>query len=166
MLKPLTVWITTKLWKFLQEMDTIPYHVTCLLKKLYTGQEATVRTRHGRMDWFKIEKGVCQGRILSSHLFNFMQSCCSVAKLCPTLWDHMNCNTPGFPSLSPRVCSNSCPLSQWCRVHHVKCLAGWIPSWNQDFWEKYQQPQICRWFCSNGRKWRGKWTMWKKWTNS
>ena len=42
-----------------------------------------------------------------------------------------------------------------CRVHHVKYPAGWITSWNQDWWEKYQQPQICRWYHSNGRKWRG-----------
>ena len=42
-----------------------------------------------------------------------------------------------------------------CREHHVKCQAGWITSWNRDCWEKYQQPQICRWYHSNGRKWRG-----------
>ena len=48
----------------------IPDYLTCLLSNLYTGQEATVRTRHGTMDWFKIEKGVCQGRILSPYLFN------------------------------------------------------------------------------------------------
>ena len=41
-----------------------------------------------------------------------------------------------------------------CRVHHAKCWAGWITSWNQDCWEKYQQPQICRWYHSNDRKWR------------
>ena len=42
-----------------------------------------------------------------------------------------------------------------CREHHVKCRAGWVTSWNQDCWEKYQQPQICRWYHSNGRKQRG-----------
>ena len=41
-----------------------------------------------------------------------------------------------------------------CRVHHVKCQAGWVTSWNQDFQEKYQQPQMCRWYHSNSRKWR------------
>ena len=46
-----------KLWKILQEMG-IPDHLTCLLRNLYTGQEATVRSRHGTMDWFQIEKGV------------------------------------------------------------------------------------------------------------
>ena len=48
----------------------IPDHLTCLLRNLYAGQEATVRTRHGTMDWFQIVKGVCQGCILSSCLFN------------------------------------------------------------------------------------------------
>ena len=58
-----------KLWKILKEMG-IPDHLTCLLRKLYTGQEATVRTRHGTEDWFQIGKGVCQGCILSPCLFN------------------------------------------------------------------------------------------------
>ena len=48
----------------------IPDHLTCLLRNLYSGQEATVRTRHGTADWFQIEKGVCQGCILSPCLFN------------------------------------------------------------------------------------------------
>ena len=48
----------------------IPEHLTCLLRNLYSGQEATVRTRHGTTDWFKIRKGVCQGCILSLCLFN------------------------------------------------------------------------------------------------
>ena len=57
------------LWKILKEMG-IPDHVTCLLRNLYAGQEATVRTRHGKMDWFKTGKGICQGCILSPCLFN------------------------------------------------------------------------------------------------
>ena len=52
--KPLTVWITTN-WKILQEVG-IPDHLTCLLRNLYAGQEATVRTRHGTTDWFQTEK--------------------------------------------------------------------------------------------------------------
>ena len=66
--KPLTVWIT-KLWKILQEMG-IPDHLTCLLRNLYAGQEATVTTGHGTTDWFQIGKGVRQGCILSPCLFN------------------------------------------------------------------------------------------------
>ena len=58
-----------KLWKILKEMG-IPGHLTCLLKNLYTGQEATVRTGHGTTDWFPIGKGVRQGCILSPCLFN------------------------------------------------------------------------------------------------
>ena len=59
-----------KLWKILQELG-IPDHLTCLLRNLYACQEATVRTGHGTMDWFKIGKGVHQGCIVSSYLFNF-----------------------------------------------------------------------------------------------
>ena len=58
-----------KLWKILQEMG-IPEHLTCLLRNLYAGQEATVRTGHGTIDWFQIGKGVRQGCILSPYLFN------------------------------------------------------------------------------------------------
>src|SRR5574341_1305199 len=58
-----------KLWKILKEMG-IPDYLTCLLRNLYAGQEATVRTGHGTTDWFQIGKGVCQGYILSPCLFN------------------------------------------------------------------------------------------------
>ena len=59
-----------KLWKILRETG-IPDHLTCLLRNLSAGQEATVRTGHGTTDWFQIRKGVCQGYILSPCLFNF-----------------------------------------------------------------------------------------------
>ena len=58
-----------KLWKILKEMG-IPDYLTCLLRNLHAGQETTVRTGHGTTDWFQIRKGVCQGCILSSCLFN------------------------------------------------------------------------------------------------
>ena len=58
-----------KLWKILKEMG-IPDHLICLLRNLYAGQEATVRTGHRTTDWFRIRKGVCQGCILSPCLFN------------------------------------------------------------------------------------------------
>ena len=58
-----------QLWKILKEMG-IPDHLTCLLRNLYTGKEATVRTRHGTVDWFQIGKGLCQDCILSPCLFN------------------------------------------------------------------------------------------------
>ena len=59
-----------KMWKILKEMG-IPDHLTCLLRNMYAGQQATVRTGHGTMDWFQIGKGVHQGCILSPYLFNF-----------------------------------------------------------------------------------------------
>ena len=68
MLKPLTVWITIN-WKILKEMG-IPDYLTCLLRNLYAGQEATVRTGHETTDWFQIGKGGRQGCILSPSLFN------------------------------------------------------------------------------------------------
>ena len=66
--KPLTVWITIN-WKILKVM-VIQEHLTCLLRYLYAGQEATVITGHRRIDWFQIGKGVRQGCILSPCLFN------------------------------------------------------------------------------------------------
>ena len=66
--KHLTVGITTNFGKFLKM--GIPDHLTCLLRTLYAGQEATVRTGHGTTDWFQIGTGVCQGCILSSCFFN------------------------------------------------------------------------------------------------
>ena len=58
-----------KLWKILREMG-IPDHLTCLLRNLYAGQEAIIRSGHGTTDWFQIRKGVCQGCILSTCLHN------------------------------------------------------------------------------------------------
>ena len=70
-IKPLTVWITTN-WKILQEMGILD-HLTCLLRNLYAGQEATVRTRPGTMGWFKIGKGVHQ--VHNLHAEHIMQNC-------------------------------------------------------------------------------------------
>ena len=71
--KPLTVWITIN-WKILKEMG-IPGHLTCLLRNLYAGQEATVRTGHGTTDWYQIGKGVHQGCTLSPCLVNLSAEC-------------------------------------------------------------------------------------------
>ena len=57
-----------KLWKILKEMG-LPDHLTCLLRNLYAGQEATIRTGHGTTDWFQIGKGLCQGCMISPSLF-------------------------------------------------------------------------------------------------
>jgi len=59
----------SKLWKILKEMGILDL-LTCLLRNLYAGQEATVKSRHGTTDWFQIRKGICQGCILSPCLFN------------------------------------------------------------------------------------------------
>ena len=67
--KALTVWVMTNYGKFLKM--GIPDHLTCFLRNLYAGQEATVRTKYGTMDWFKIRKGVHQGCIFSPCLLNF-----------------------------------------------------------------------------------------------
>ena len=61
--------ITTTVWRILQEMG-IPDHLACILRSLYAGQEAKVRTGYGKMNWFKIGNGICQGWILSPCLFN------------------------------------------------------------------------------------------------
>ena len=70
--KRLTVWITIN-WKTLKEMG-IPDHLTCLLKNLYAGQEATVRTGHGTTDWFQLGKGVHQAVYYHSAYLTYMQS--------------------------------------------------------------------------------------------
>ena len=89
MLKVLTMWITTN-WKILKEMG-IPGHLTCLLRNLYGGQEAAVRTWRVTTGWFKIGKAVRRGWILSPRLFNFCAEFNSVqslshVRLFVTLW--------------------------------------------------------------------------------
>ena len=69
MLTPLICVDHNKLWEIIKELG-IPDHFTCLLRNIYAGQEAIVRTGHGTTDWFKISKGVCQGCILLPCLFN------------------------------------------------------------------------------------------------
>ena len=63
------LFLMSKMWKILKDMG-IPHNLTCLLRNVYAGQEATVRTGHGTTDWFQKGKGVCQGCILSCCLFN------------------------------------------------------------------------------------------------
>ena len=83
-----------KLWKILKEMR-IPDHPTCLLRNLYAGQEATIRTRHGKTDWFQIGKGVHEG--CHPGYLTYMQSCFSATQLCLTFCDPVDCSTSGFP---------------------------------------------------------------------
>ena len=116
MLKPLTVWIT-KNGKILKEMG-IPDHLTCLLGNLYVGQEATIRIGYVTTDWFKTERGVRQGYVLSPWLFIFY------AELLFSCSGELQHNRILCPLPSPRVCSNSCPLSQWC---HPNISSSVIP---------------------------------------
>ena len=97
----------------------IPDHLTCLLWNLYAGQEATVRTEHGTMDWFQTGKRVNQNCILSPCLFNLYA-------------DYIMWNA-GLDEVQPGI-----------NIARRKRRAGWSTSWNQHCWEKYQ-PQICRW---------------------
>ena len=96
-----------KLWKILQEMG-ITDHLTCLLRNLYVGQEATVRTRYGTKDWFKIGKGICQGCILSPCLFVYMLS--------------TSCEMPGWMKhkLESRF-PGKIQSSQICRWYYPNC---------------------------------------------
>ena len=119
-LKPLTVWIATNCRKFFKKM-AIPDHLSCLLRNLSAGQEATVRTGHGTMNWFQIGKGVHQGCILSPCLFNLcaesVQFSCSVVS--DSLQPHESQHArPPCPSPTPGVHSDI------CRVHHVKYQTG------------------------------------------
>ena len=84
-----------KLWKILKEMG-IPHQLIWLLRNLYAGQEATVRTGHGTTHWLQTGKEVCQGCILSPCLFNLYAEFSSVAQSCPTLCDPMNCSVLGL----------------------------------------------------------------------
>ena len=83
-----------RLWKILQEKG-IPDHLTCLLRNLYAGQEATVRTGHGTTDWFQIRKGIyCQGCILSPCLCTYaLMHLCTV--YCQTSMQSTSCKMPG-----------------------------------------------------------------------
>ena len=97
----------------------IPGHLTCLLRNLYAGQEATVRTEHGTTDWFQIGKGIHQGCILSPCLFNLYAEFTSVqfsrSVVSNSLWPHELQHARSLcPSPTPRVHSNSCPSSWWC----------------------------------------------------
>ena len=108
--KPLTVWITTN-WKILQEMG-IPNHLTCFLRNLCAGQEATVRLDMWQQTGSKLRKEYIKAVYCHPAYLTYMQimcvCVCFVTQSCPTL----------------------------CRVYHMKCWAGWSTSWNQDCQEK------------------------------
>ena len=97
--KPLAVWLTINR-KILQKMG-MPGHLTCLLRNLYACQEATVRTRHVTMDWFKIGKGVHQGCILSPWLLPYMMS--TSCKMLGWMKHKLKSRLPGEISITPGI---------------------------------------------------------------
>ena len=114
-----------KLWKILKEMEWIPDHPTCLLRNLYTDQEATVRTGHETVDWFQTGKGVCQGCILSPAYLTYMQSSVQFSRsvVSDSLRPHESQHArPPCPSPSPRVHSDSRPSSPWCHP----AISSWV----------------------------------------
>ena len=105
-----------KLWKILQEMG-IPDHLTCLLRNLYAGQEATVRTERGPTDWFQIEKGIRQGFILLPCLFTLYAEYIMLKHtigVCPIIIQVM---CPFFPA--PRKCTNITGRPHCCQLLHL-----------------------------------------------
>ena len=143
----------------------IPDHSAYLLRLLYAGQEARVRTGPGTTDWFQIGKGVHQGCTSSLCAFNLFAEFSSVQSLScvwlfATPWTvaHQTPLSMGYPGKNTGVVchfllqgiflTEGSNPSSICRVHHVKCRAEWITSYNQVCWEKYHQPNICRWYHS------------------
>jgi len=149
-----------KLWKILKDMG-ITDHLTCLHRNLYAGQEATVRTRRGTIDWFKIGKGVQQGCIMSDSLRT-----CKVPMDCSPLgssvhgtlqarilewvaipfskgssWSRyqtwVSCIAGRFFTVwvTREACICHLAYLTSMQVHHEKCWARWIRIWNQDCWE-------------------------------
>ena len=108
----------------------IPDHLTCLLRNLNVGQEATVRTGRGTTDWFKIGKGLYPGCMLSPCLFNLHAELSSVQLSCSVMSDSLGSHGLQHarlpcPSPTPGACSNSCQLSRWC---HPTISSSVIPS--------------------------------------
>ena len=100
MLKPLTVCIITN-WKLVKEMG-VPDHLTCFPRNLYAGQEATVRTGHGRTDWFQIGKGERQGCILSPAYLTSMQS--TLCEMLNWINHKLESRLPGQKYQQPQLC--------------------------------------------------------------
>ena len=122
-----------KLWKILKEMG-IWDNFTCLLRNLNTGQEATVWTRHGTIDWLKSGKGVCQNYVWSPTYLTYVQTLCVcvcvcyhfITQSCSILCDPMDCGSPGFSVhgiLQARII-------QWIVIRFCKG-SSWLKDWTQ-----------------------------------
>ena len=114
-----------KLWKILKERG-ISDHLTCLLRNLHPGQEATVRTGHETMDWFKIGKGVCQDCILSPCLFNLYADCVFIShSIVSILCDPMDCILTGssvHETSQARMMEWGCHFLMQCSTLYVECI--------------------------------------------
>ena len=99
-----SLWLCGSLWKILKEIGILD-HLTCLLRNLYAGQEATVQTEHGTTNWFQIGKGICQVWILSPCLFNFYAEC--IMRNAGLEEAQVESRLPG-----------EIPIPQICRWHH------------------------------------------------
>ena len=132
-------------WKILKEIG-IPDHLNCLLRNLHAVQEAIVRRGHGTKDWFKIEKGVHQGCILSSCFFNTRVQFSSVTQSCPTLCDPVNCSPPGssvlgnFPGKSAGVGCHFLPQG----IFLTQGLNPGLPHWRQTLYRLNHQELFIR----------------------
>ena len=116
-----------QLWKILKEMGILD-HLICLLRNLYAGQEATVRTEHGTMDWFQIKKGVCQGYILSPCLFNFYAE--YICKMLGWMKHKLESRLLGEISITSDM-QMTPPLWQWRGTEELldECERGEWKSW-------------------------------------
>ena len=125
-----------KLWKILQEMG-IPDHLTFLLRNLYTGQEATVRTWHGTTDWFKIGKGICQAVYCHPAYLTYMQNTCRICEMPGWMKHKLESRLPGEISITsdmqmtpPLWCQNTSESKEelkslLMRVKEESEKAGW-----------------------------------------
>ena len=171
MLKPFTVWITTN-WKILKEMG-IPDQLTCLLRNLHAGQESTVRTGHGTIDWLQIGKGVRQGCTLSRCLFNLYAqyimrnagmdeaqagikilgkiTITSDTKMTPSLWQKLKRNyraswwrwNRGMEKLAENSAFKK--LRSWLWSHHFM-VNRWENNGNSDKFCFFGLQNLCRWW--------------------
>ena len=130
----------SKLWKILKDVD-IPEHLTCLLRNLYAGQEATVRPLHGTT-WFQIRKEVHQGCILSPYLFSLYTEC--------IMWNYGLGESQAGIKIAERNINNLRCADDFCSSHvwmwELDCKEGWVPK-NWYFWiveKTLESPLDCK----------------------
>ena len=156
-----------KLWKIIYKME-IPNHLTCLLRNLYAGQEATVRTRHRTMDWFQIGKGECQGCKLSPCLFNLHAEWKKVkvkvkllshARLFATPWTVAH-QAPLSIGFSRQEFWSGLPFPSPGDLPHPETESV-SPAWQADSLPlSHQGSRVCR--LHHAKRWAGRSTSWNQ----